>query len=228
MPSPRWLFVPRGACVLYVPVANQHLIRSSLPTSWGFVPAPKPKPSSPHHEVLKEITLAKPAFAQSPFVAMFEYVGTIDNTNYLCVSSALSFRSTICGGEDKIMSYCRELARTGGDRAAEILGTYVMDNSTHTLRDCAFAMVRLPLDIGEGKGMVGERDEKAVAPWIARRAAEEWHTYFAIGLYQEQWWWRISAQVYLEIADVEWGARTLAGLCERIQSGEWLTEEHAA
>ena len=96
--SSRWLFVPRGMCVLHVPVANQHLIRSALPTSWGFVPAPKTQPSS-HPLKPKEITYPLPASNQSPFVTMFDFVGTIDNTNYLCVPAALSFRSTICGAK---------------------------------------------------------------------------------------------------------------------------------
>ncbi|MCJ1378626.1 hypothetical protein MMC17_001725 [Xylographa soralifera] len=223
----KWLFVPRGVCVLYVPVANQHLIRSSLPTSWGFVPAPKTQPLSSHPGKPKKITSPLPASSQPPFVAMFEFVGTVDNTNYLCVPSALSFRSTICGGEDEIMSYCIELALKGGDRGAEILGTEVMDNSTHTLRNCAFAMVQLPLEIGVKKGMIKEENKVAVAQWIARRGVEEWHTFFAVGLYKEHWWWRVSAQIYLEVADVEWGARTLKGLCERLSSGEWLTEGKA-
>ncbi|MCJ1282202.1 hypothetical protein MMC26_001525 [Xylographa opegraphella] len=223
----KWLFVPRGACVLHVPLANQHLIRSSLPTSWGFVPAPKTAPQSSHPRKPKEITSPLPASRQPPFIALFEYTATIDNTNYLCVPAALSFRSTICGGEDRIMSYCIHLALEGGNRAAEILGTDVMDNATHTMRNCAFAMVRLPLSIGAGKGMVREGDKAAVAQWMARRAAEECHTYFAVVLYGERWWWRVSAQVYLEVVDVEWGARKLKELCERVSSGEWLTEGKA-
>ncbi|MCJ1439290.1 hypothetical protein MMC27_008682 [Xylographa pallens] len=222
----KWLFVPRGVCVLHVPVANQHLIRSALPTSWGFVPAPKTQPSS-HPGKPKEITSPLPASTQTPFVAMFDFVGTIDNTNYLCVSSALSFRSTICDGEDKIMSYCIQLALEGGDRAAQILGTEVMDNSTHTIRNCAFAMIRLPIEIGVEKGMVKDENKTAVGLWIGRQGAEEWHTFFAVGLYKEQWWWRVSAQIYLEVADVEWGATKLKELCERVSSGEWLTEGKA-
>ena len=155
---------------------------------------------------------------------MFDFVGTIDNTNYLCVPSALSFRSSICGGEDEIMSYSIKLALEGGDRAAEILGTEVMDNSTHTLRNCAFAMIRLPIEIGDEKGMVKERNKMAVTQWIGRQGVEEWHTFFATGLYKEQWWWRVSAQIYLEVADVEWGAEKLKELCERVSRGEWLTE----
>ncbi|MCJ1478106.1 hypothetical protein MMC13_006782 [Lambiella insularis] len=216
----KWLFVPRGACALHVPIHNQHLIRSSLPTSWGFQPMPKPPNDS--IEKPKEIINPLPASTQPPFIAMFDWVGTHDNISYLCVPSAISFRSTICGGEERIMSYCRMLALEGGDRAAEILGTEVMDNSTHSMRDCAFANIRLPLRIGEGNGMVREGDKMAVAQWLGVRGTEEWETYFAVVLYRQQWWWRFSAQIFLEVADAEWGARVLKGLCERIRGGEWL------
>lgn len=120
------------------------------------------------------------------------------------------------------MSYCRQLALDGGNRAAAILGTEVMDNATHTMRDCALVNIRLPLKIGEGDGMVRDGNKIEVVQWLAARSAEEWETYFAVVLYRQQGWWRLSAQVYLEVADAEWGARVLKGLCARIRSGEWL------
>ncbi|MCJ1245774.1 hypothetical protein MMC30_002978 [Trapelia coarctata] len=212
----KWLFLPRGLAALYIPLRSQPLIRSSLPTSHGFIPL---------HPSSRESPL--PASAQPPFIAQFEFVGTIDNTNYLCVPSALQFRQDICGGEEAIMQYCIDLARKGGDRAAEILGTEVLDNATGSMRNCAFANVRLPLEIGEGQGMVRESEAGKVGLWIAERAVEEFETFLAAAFYQGHWWWRVSAQVYLELKDIEWGAGVIKELCERVRTGEWSEKAKA-
>lgn len=90
----KWLHVPRGCAVLYVPERNQALIRSTLPTSHGFV--------------AKNPGLAQknpwPKSAHGEFVANFMYVGTFDNTNYLCVAEAIKWREQVCGGEVRAFS----------------------------------------------------------------------------------------------------------------------------
>jgi selenocysteine lyase/cysteine desulfurase len=110
----RWLFTPRGCAIFYVPFRNQHLIRTCLPTSHGYqyLSAP-PGPT-----------------CKTPFVHLFEFVTTIDYTPYICIHSALDFRKRICGGEEEIRKYCWEMARVGGKRVAEVLGTEVLDNKT--------------------------------------------------------------------------------------------------
>lgn len=126
------------------------------------------------------------------------------------------------------MNYCVDLARKGGDRAAQILGTEVLDNATGSMRNCAFANVRLPLEVGEGNGMVGKSEAGVVGLWIAERATVEFETFLAVVFYQGRWWWRVSAQVYLELKDVEWGAGVLKELCERVRKGEWKEKAKAS
>lgn len=114
----KWLFVPRACAIFYVPLRNQHLLPSTVPTSHGYVPrasagalgAPNPLPPT----------------AKSPFVNNFEYVGTLDNAAYLCVRDAIEWRARVLGGEERIRAYVWGLAGAGGERVAEVLGTWVM------------------------------------------------------------------------------------------------------
>lgn len=88
----RWLYTPRGSAVFYVPSRNQHLMRSSLPTSHWYEPVPRPgKQPTPN---------PLPPSTKSNFVQQFEFVGTVDNASLLCIPAALKFREEICGGEE--------------------------------------------------------------------------------------------------------------------------------
>lgn len=91
----KWLLVPRGCAVFYVPQRNQHLIRSTVPTSHGYVPLPD---AAPRANPL-------PPTTKSVFVNAFEYIGTLDNSPYLCVKDALDFRERVLGGEARIQRY---------------------------------------------------------------------------------------------------------------------------
>ena len=210
----KWLFTPRGCAVFYVPERNQHLVRSSLPTSHGFVPIPSQsevKIQSPFAESL-----------QSPFVALFEIAATIDNSPYLCVAEAIRYRKEVCGGEQRITDYCRNVAREGGKAAAGILGTEVMDNKEGTLTDCALSNVRLPLTIGEAKGQIKENHISRVGRWMEKILEKEHDTFIPIYFYEGSLWARFSGQIYLEVSDVVWGAKLLKELCDRVENGEYL------
>lgn len=157
----KWLYTPRGCALLHVPKRNQHLIRTTYPTSWGYLP----RDSTKTREVL-------PASTKSDFVNLFQFVATADNTPYYCIPAAINFRQNLCGGEEAIYNYCRENAQRGADMMAMLLGTEVMDDldqgsglkamgsyeaSTGQeqvsrrwaggLRDCALANVLLPITI---------------------------------------------------------------------------------
>jgi selenocysteine lyase/cysteine desulfurase len=206
----RWLYTPRGCAVFHVPYRNQHLIRTSLPTSHGYqYPSEEPNTNG-----------------KSPFVFLFEFVATIDYTPYVCVPAALEFRRKICGGEAAIRDYCYEIARVGGERVAEILETEVMSTETGTMSQCCFANVAFPFKFKKGgelhqEGAFDVSDASRLAYWINSTAVREYDTYLQIAYHARKMWVRLSGQIYLELKDFEWVGHTLKELCERVEHGEW-------
>ncbi|KAK8119606.1 uncharacterized protein PG998_004232 [Apiospora kogelbergensis] len=192
----KWLFVPRGCAALYVPVRHQALIRSTVPTSHEYVstkPRFNPLPPSKH----------------SRFVSQFGFTGTVDMSPYLCVTDAVRWRRDVLGGEDKILQYIETLAREGGKRMAEMLGTEVLENSTGTLGRCGMTNVALPIQIA-GDAAEGA----AVRQWIQKTLIADYNSFVP------PIWVRMSAQVYLEMEDFEWAGRTLLEISQRVAKGE--------
>jgi hypothetical protein len=164
---------------------------------------------------------------KSPWITNFEFVGTIDNSPYLCIPSAIAYRESI-GGEKAIMEYCTQLAKDAAKRTAEIFETEVLDNKTGTLTNCCLSNVRLPLDyravvgIAVKAGMAEEDVAYAVKIWMQKTIVDEYDTFTVVLFYAGSWWTRWSGQVYLELADFEWGAGVLKKVCERVMKGEFV------
>ncbi|THZ79643.1 PLP-dependent transferase [Aureobasidium pullulans] len=204
----KWLHTPRGCALLYVPVRNQHLIRSTLPTGFAFVK----KGSSDK---------------TNNFVANFAAVATSDDTPYLCIPAAVAWRKRLTfngqTGEDAIMNYNKDLARRGGKLVADILGTEVMDNAQGTLGDCAMVNVRLPIDlenITEEKPNHGED----IAGWINKTMNLQFNIAVNAFVYADVLWVRLSAQVYLEMKHFEAAGNALNRVCCRVRLKEWNKE----
>lgn len=210
----KWLYTARSCAVFHVPHRNQSMIRSPIPTSHAFVPRENRSNQS------------VPEDQSSEFVSNFAFLGTNDTLPYLTVPDAIKWRREVCGGEEKIQSYCKNLASKGGARVAEILETVVLDNKEHTLTDCYFANVRLPLSLGgnEGESTTSEKNivkprpgvEAAVVDWIQRTLVAEYGTYIQAFFFQGAWWVRLSGQVYLELDDFDWAGRVLREVCGRL------------
>lgn len=159
----KWLFVPRGCAVLYVPRRNQALVRSTVPTSHGYVP---PVGTEGRKNPL-------PPSEKSAFVRNFEFVGTLDDSPYLCVADAIEWRQRVLGGEERIRGYVSGLARSGGEEVAGALGTWILEGAEG---DCAMVNVAMPLvvereggeiEVGEAvvdDGAIQEADVEDAAP----------------------------------------------------------------
>ncbi|KAG9833502.1 PLP-dependent transferase, partial [Aureobasidium melanogenum] len=182
----KWLLTPRGCAVLYVPVRNQHLIRSTLPTGFNF---------------LKREKAAK----TNNFVANFAAVATSDDTPYLCIPAALEWRKRITFGdkigEEAIVSYNNELAREGGQIVADMLGSEVLDNRKLTLGDYAMSNVRLPVS--------PEKCSEKLADLLNMVMNRKHNIAVNIYYYKKGLWVRLSAQIYLELLHFEAAGRAL-------------------
>ncbi|KAG1067336.1 hypothetical protein G6F42_026522 [Rhizopus arrhizus] len=88
----KWLFVPRGSCVLYVAQRNQGYIH---PTTLTF--------AYKHHPDGSDTSTFKSEFIPP----------TIDTSNYMCVEEALKYRESL-GGEEAIREYTHKIAVQGG------------------------------------------------------------------------------------------------------------------
>ncbi|KAL9117093.1 MAG: hypothetical protein Q9187_006373 [Circinaria calcarea] len=225
----RWLYVPRGCAVFHVPARNQHLIRTSLPTSWGFRSR-----SDPMATASGQLSTV----GSNPFVELFNKVATVDATPYVCVPEALKFRNNICGGERSIREYCKYIAQAGASLMAQILGTEMMSNGAKTLQNCCFANVRLPLTLVSRNFSRDQHAKSAIQPgimdvqidseeyisideapklakWITQRTIEDFDTMVPTMVHAGVIWARLSGQIYLELKDFERAGYMLKELCER-------------
>lgn len=195
--------VPRGCALLYVSFANQHLIKTTFPTSTGYKPPE-----------IRDITKSS-----DYFIGLFVKVSTMDTSPYISVPTALKFRQDVCGGEDKIREYCERIAHEGGTHMANVLGTETLDNGSQTLSRCSFTNVRLPLSLVELNATPSEGPK--IAKWIQEKLPEEYETYMPTKFFQGEFWSRLSGQIYLTLEDFDWAAKTLRELCKRAKAGEW-------
>ncbi|KAL6235227.1 hypothetical protein BDW75DRAFT_210223 [Aspergillus navahoensis] len=230
----KWLYTPRSCAVLYVPERNQKFIRTSLPTSWGYVPPQAPPSALGEDEDIPPSTL--PTTGKSPFVALFEFTGTTDDSAYACVPAALKFRNEICGGEERIYAYLEKLAEEAGDVLATALGTDVL-RAVKGAGDlvkggkglgCSMVNVRLPIRImnyGFGSAENGKvinvrpNDVSPLVHWLHEQLIAR-GTFVPCFPHGEWMFVRLSAQVYLERSDFVWLGGVFKGILEGL--GDFL------
>ncbi|KAA8644161.1 hypothetical protein EYZ11_008492 [Aspergillus tanneri] len=226
----KWLFTPRSCAVLYVPVRHQHLIRTTVPTSWGFIPLPD-SPATASSTIMRE-NEKNPK--KSAFESLFEFVATADDTPYLCVPAALQFRRDVCGGEERIYEYIETLANEGADIVASVLGTEVLQEpglkagQRSEFRRCGMGNVRLPVRVVDPEDSDGKQAEGqvilssqvlAIQHWFEDQLLYRYQTFVPVFVHGGWLWVRLCAQIYLDRSDFEWVACVLKDLCKRMSSG---------
>lgn len=206
-------------------------MRSTLPTSWGFIPAAGSAETIA--SVLQDPTAAK---TQTPFEELFEFVATSDDSAYICVEAALKFRKEVCGGEEAIMAYCQKVANEGADAIASILGTEVLQEpglkagEKSMMRACALTTVRLPIAVADQPAdsmasgalvTLSSSEASRAFAFIQRTLIEKYDTFVPTFQHGPWLWTRLSGQIYVEKSDFEWLGGILRELCEQIARNEY-------
>ena len=218
----KWLYTPRGSAVLYVPTRNQHLIRTTLPTSWGYIPP----------DISDNIVKDNNGKPKTKFELLFETVATCDDTPYACIPTAIKFRNQVCGGDERIFEYLETLAIEGGDIVASALGTEVMGGGTKRadhdhqhasvslFRRCAMFNVKLPFVFVPSDQPIEEPfhfyeyDAPYIVKWMGRTLVQKYGTFVPTSWYGGALWTRLSAQIYLDKSDFDWIGGVLKEMCE--------------
>lgn len=121
----------------------------------------------------------------------------------------MEFRRSL-GGEEVIMKYNHDLAIKGGEVAARILGTEVMENAEKSLT-VAMVNVRIPLQ----KPNIS--DDEVVQAFIDKLLYD--HNCMApVYKHNNIWYTRFSAQVYNDVTDFEYIAKAILSVCKELES----------
>ncbi|WVQ86188.1 hypothetical protein IAT38_008356 [Cryptococcus sp. DSM 104549] len=198
----KWLMSHRGGAVLYVPTRNQHLIRSTLPTSAMYESTRYPTPG-----IKRSWEWAK----------QYSWTGTIDWTPFFSITPAIAFRESL-GGEERIMSYTHTLAVQGGKRLRKKWGTKVMENPEGELT-MAMVNVELPHIPPPKDGA-----DQALQLAYTEDGLFENNCFAATYVHDGKWWARFSAQVWNELSDFDYIGDVLEKICLEIKEGKHLQD----
>ncbi|PCH42560.1 PLP-dependent transferase [Wolfiporia cocos MD-104 SS10] len=195
----KWLYSKRGCALLYVPYRNQHLIKSSIPTSHGYA-----------------LSSNIPSIEGNSFVQQHEWTGTVDLAPFLSVSAALDFRQWL-GGEAIINDYCHQLAMKGGKRLAEVMQTNVLDDTGELTLNMTNVLLPLPVETNEGE-IYTSATLNEINNTLRDKLLFDWNTYAAHYFHAGGWWCRCSAQVWNEISDFEYVGAAFNAICKEIKN----------
>lgn len=201
----KWLYAPRSAAIMYVPLRNQNLVKSSFPVSAAYNSTRYPYPQSTR---------------EWGFGIQYEWNGTCDWTNFLSIGAGIQWRKDI-GGEERIMEYCHSLAVEGGKRIAEKWGTKVMENEEGSLT-AAMVNVELP-DVPPPKDF----DDTFQQMFYMEKRMFDLNARFMPYVHDGRWWGRFSAQIWLELDDFDRIAELTRCIMIEIQDGKHLDVEPA-
>ncbi|KAK8850714.1 hypothetical protein IAR55_004634 [Kwoniella newhampshirensis] len=198
----KWLLSHRGGAVMYVPTRNQHLIRTTFPTSAGYESSRYPTEGG----------------RPWSWIPQYQWNGTIDWTPFFSITKAFEFRRSI-GGEERIRKYNHSLAVEGGKRVAKLWGTQIMENPdgelTAAMVNVEMPHISVPDDLADA----------ALQEIYIQDGLFQANCYAAPYRHNGKWWTRFSTQVWNDLSDFEYIAKALDKICLDVKAGKYKKQD---
>ncbi|OZJ03109.1 hypothetical protein BZG36_03374 [Bifiguratus adelaidae] len=187
----KWLYSVRGSAILYVP-KRHHAIVHPTTISHGY---------------------------KKGLAAEFEWVGTLDYSNYMSIFSALEYRKKI-GGEERIQTYCHDLAIRGAQYLSKLFGTRYIENEEGTLT-ASMCNVQLPLTVSTEDDVLFNKGLQYMVDTLLL----EFKCFASPYRHAGHWWIRCCVQVYNELEDFEKLGKALQIICARLEKVKGHVEQ---
>ncbi len=128
----------------------------------------------------------------------------------LTLEKAIEWRSEICGGEERIQSYCKQLSKQASQLLARDLQTEVMLSDQPDLMAPCLFNIRLPT-------LSGVEQEQNLYGNLGTIMLNRFSSYIVSFRFAQEWWIRLSVQIYNDLSDYEHISKSLRLLIEEVK-----------
>lgn len=139
--------------------------------------------------------------AERPYQERFHYQGTMDDSIWMSMNASLDFREKF--GEQEIIDYIHDICMEGGNLLTEMWNTSLLIYNEENIGSLINPI--FPTNNATEVGIINNRleyDYKMIAP---------------TGLFEGEYYCRISCQIYHEISDFEWFGQAVLDILQDIR-----------
>ncbi len=178
----KWLYSPRGSSILYVKKSLQNIIYPTVISLEGH--------------------------GNTQFQKYFNYQGTNDHTAWLSMTAAIEFRQNICGGDENIKKYIRNLCLNVND-----LLVNKMWNTSNLLTDESYYAALVNIEMPTNNYTKCQMLQDQIYQNVDKN---KYYSYIFIYQYENKCYIRLSCQIFNELSDYQWVAQRILHLLSNI------------
>ncbi|XBW38347.1 hypothetical protein QEN19_003937 [Hanseniaspora menglaensis] len=215
----KWVSVPKSCAIIYAQ-EEWHTVLQSQPISWTY-----------------NLTKDSIASDESLLVERFSKVGTINYSVYCSIKSALKFRSEICGGEDNIRNYQKQLSSKASAAIKEIFNvssndkydhyeSKLLENNAGTLTPVGMFCISYPINLSKYSRvynkLIGSPLEylAVIRSLLEKSTIAKYKNYSPLVFHGNILYFRFSVQIFNELSDFTTAAKINKILLEDVFATE--------